>query len=203
VLTTSQWLIRPLWVRIFTLLISLKRPNKTYFSGHKFLLDEFNYHPRVGWQIDPFGHSNTHAWLSSAVGFDALYFGRYENLFVLFYFVNVFMSVNEYLIFLGCDLCSTEPFWDLNNYLILSCFLFSIDYQDHNKRMDEKRMEMIWRGSNSDKDKNVFTGTFWLFSLTFVPVVWFEWLYWKSFLLCILTVFEHIFFTHFDPFPPF
>merc|ERR1719329_985482 len=79
--------------------------------GHKFLKDEFGYMPRVGWQIDPFGHSNTHAWLSSAVGFDALYFGR-------------------------------------------------IDYQDHNKRMVDKTMEMVWRGSASNPDEQVFTGAF-------------------------------------------
>lgn len=46
--------------------------------GHQFLLKELNYRPRVGWQIDPFGHSKTHAWLSSQVGFDALYFGRID-----------------------------------------------------------------------------------------------------------------------------
>lgn len=33
--------------------------------------------PRVGWQIDPFGHSSTQAGLlGAAVGFDALFFGR-------------------------------------------------------------------------------------------------------------------------------
>ena len=64
--------------------------------GHKFLKEEFGYTPTVGWQIDPFGHSNTHAWLSSAVGFDSLFFGR-------------------------------------------------IDYQDHDNRMAEKTMEMIWK----------------------------------------------------------
>jgi len=47
--------------------------------GHKFLKEEFDYTPRVGWQIDPFGHSNTQASLLSAeVGFDALFFGRID-----------------------------------------------------------------------------------------------------------------------------
>lgn len=47
--------------------------------GHKFLIDEFGVVPRVGWQIDPFGHSSTQAALLSAeVGFDALMFGRID-----------------------------------------------------------------------------------------------------------------------------
>jgi alpha-mannosidase len=79
--------------------------------GHRFLKEELDFIPKVGWQIDPFGHSRTHAWLSSEVGFDALYFGR-------------------------------------------------IDYQDHNKRMDEKTMEMVWKGSTSQPDAQVFTGVF-------------------------------------------
>lgn len=79
--------------------------------GHDFLKTELNFTPKVGWQIDPFGHSRTHAWLSSEVGFDALFFGR-------------------------------------------------IDYQDHNKRMAERTMEMVWKGSTSQPDAEVFTGVF-------------------------------------------
>ena len=47
--------------------------------GHSFLLHELGVVPRVGWQIDPFGHSSTQsALLSAEVGFDALYFGRID-----------------------------------------------------------------------------------------------------------------------------
>lgn len=45
--------------------------------GHQFLSKEFGVVPKVGWQIDPFGHSATQGGLlTSSVGFDALYFGR-------------------------------------------------------------------------------------------------------------------------------
>lgn len=47
--------------------------------GHRFLKEEFGYVPTVGWQIDPFGHSSTHAsLLCSEVGFDSLFFGRID-----------------------------------------------------------------------------------------------------------------------------
>ena len=45
--------------------------------GHQFLNRTFGLSPRIGWQVDPFGHSSTQASLmTGALGFDALYFGR-------------------------------------------------------------------------------------------------------------------------------
>lgn len=78
--------------------------------GHDFILKEFGVKPRIGWQVDPFGHSNTNARLFAEMGFDALFFGR-------------------------------------------------LDYQDKNKRMNEKSMEWIWM-PNADSlgtDVNLFT----------------------------------------------
>lgn len=47
--------------------------------GHRYLLKEFGAIPKVGWQIDPFGHSSTQASLLSArLGFEALFFARID-----------------------------------------------------------------------------------------------------------------------------
>jgi len=82
--------------------------------GHRFIKEQFGKTPKVGWQIDPFGHSATQAaLLSGEVGFEALFFGR-------------------------------------------------IDYQDYNVRAQTKRLEWIWRASESlGEEAQVFAGQFW------------------------------------------
>jgi alpha-mannosidase len=48
--------------------------------GHRFLLDEFEFVPKTGWQIDPFGHSATQAaLLTSEVGLGGLFFARIDH----------------------------------------------------------------------------------------------------------------------------
>ncbi|CAF3547776.1 unnamed protein product [Rotaria sp. Silwood1] len=46
--------------------------------GAEFLYNEFGEcgRPKIGWQIDPFGHSREHASILSQMGFDGLFFGR-------------------------------------------------------------------------------------------------------------------------------
>ncbi|MFS7960340.1 putative alpha-mannosidase [Helianthus anomalus] len=52
---------------------------KTY--GHKFIKEQFNVTPRIGWKIDPFSHSAVQACLLGAeVGFDSLFFSRIDCL---------------------------------------------------------------------------------------------------------------------------
>ncbi|XP_043724653.1 probable alpha-mannosidase At5g13980 isoform X2 [Telopea speciosissima] len=81
--------------------------------GHRFIKQEFGVTPRIGWQIDPFGHSAVQAYLLGAeVGFDSLFFAR-------------------------------------------------IDYQDRDKRKNEKSLEFIWRGSKTlGSSAQIFAGAF-------------------------------------------
>ncbi|EFJ24866.1 hypothetical protein SELMODRAFT_100184 [Selaginella moellendorffii] len=47
--------------------------------GHRFLKQEFDVVPRIGWQIDPFGHSAVQAYLlGTELGFDGLFFARID-----------------------------------------------------------------------------------------------------------------------------
>ena len=48
--------------------------------GLRFLIDTFGEcgRPRVGWQIDPFGHSREQASLFAKMGFDGLFIGRLD-----------------------------------------------------------------------------------------------------------------------------
>ncbi|KAI3784614.1 hypothetical protein L1987_43716 [Smallanthus sonchifolius] len=81
--------------------------------GHMFIKREFGKKPRVGWQIDPFGHSAVQAYLLGAeLGFDSLFFAR-------------------------------------------------MDYQDREKRKNEKTLEVVWQGSKSlGSSSQLFTGIF-------------------------------------------
>ncbi|EGC32455.1 hypothetical protein DICPUDRAFT_49593 [Dictyostelium purpureum] len=46
--------------------------------GHQFLWENFGVMPKIGWHIDPFGHSSTQAAIFGAMGFDAFIVGRID-----------------------------------------------------------------------------------------------------------------------------
>jgi len=48
-------------------------------TGHQYLLENFGVQPRIGWQIDPFGHSSITPSLFAAMGFDAMVINRIHH----------------------------------------------------------------------------------------------------------------------------
>lgn len=46
--------------------------------GHEFVKQEFGVTPRIGWHIDPFGHSNANQRLFAEMGFDAFFIARLD-----------------------------------------------------------------------------------------------------------------------------
>lgn len=48
-------------------------------AGHQYLLENFGIQPRIGWQIDPFGHSSITPSLFKEMGFDAMVINRIHH----------------------------------------------------------------------------------------------------------------------------
>lgn len=47
-----------------------------FVEGHQWLSKEFGVAPRVGWNIDAFGHTQANAALFHDLGFEAFFFAR-------------------------------------------------------------------------------------------------------------------------------
>lgn len=50
-----------------------------FILGHRFVFNEFNYTPTVGWAIDPFGHSATQPYLLAQMGINMAIFERINH----------------------------------------------------------------------------------------------------------------------------
>ena len=47
--------------------------------GHEFLNHEFGVQPRIGWDVDTFGHSSANTRLFAEMGFEAMFFSRMDH----------------------------------------------------------------------------------------------------------------------------
>lgn len=47
--------------------------------AHDFLWEQFKIRPRIGWQLDPFGHSAAYAEIFAQMGLETMVFARIEN----------------------------------------------------------------------------------------------------------------------------
>ena len=47
-------------------------------TGHQFLHSEFGVTPKIGWHVDPFGHSLANQYLFSEMGLEAIMFSRID-----------------------------------------------------------------------------------------------------------------------------
>jgi hypothetical protein len=47
--------------------------------GHEFLSQEFGFTPKIGWDIDTFGHSATNTRIFAELGFEAMFFSRIDD----------------------------------------------------------------------------------------------------------------------------
>jgi len=47
-----------------------------FYKGHSWLKDEFGLSPRIGWNLDAFGHTESEAGIFHDLGFEALFFSR-------------------------------------------------------------------------------------------------------------------------------
>ena len=52
---------------------------ENFVIGHEFALKNFGVKPRIGWQLDPFGHSNTNIRIFAELGFDAFFMARIDT----------------------------------------------------------------------------------------------------------------------------
>lgn len=99
--------------------------------GHWYLKQQFNVTPRIGWQIDPFGHSAVQAYL---LGAEVWLYKQFAYSKSLHFSTLPFLSTGSFFFAqLGFD----------------SLYFARIDYQDRAKRKVDKTLEVVWQGSKT------------------------------------------------------
>ena len=125
--------------------------------GHRFIKEEFGIVPRIGWQIDPFGHSAVQAYLLGAEVSLSLYLA-------LKLLLTYSLSCSKHIkcikskpiksqMIERTSICTSLT--NIGQFLLFvqlgfdSLFFGRIDYQDRAKRINEKSLEFVWQGSKS------------------------------------------------------
>jgi lysosomal alpha-mannosidase len=112
--------------------------DKQYLGDFRKLNDSFGDcgRPKIGWQIDPFGHSREMASIFAQLGFDGLLLGRidYQDK------VNKFATKTMEMVWKGSDNIDAEIFTGAmyNTYAPPSGFCFDIMCNDE-PLVDDKR----------------------------------------------------------------
>ena len=52
---------------------------RNFELAHDFVFEEFGVRPKIGWQLDPFGHSASIATVFAEMGLEAMVFARIEK----------------------------------------------------------------------------------------------------------------------------
>ena len=143
--------------------------------GHRFIKEEFGIVPRIGWQIDPFGHSAVQAYLLGAEVSLSLYLA-------LKILLSYSLSCSKHIkcikskpiksqMIERTSICTSLT--NIGQFLLFvqlgfdSLFFGRIDYQDRAKRINEKSLEFVWQGSKSLGSSAQVKSEFFFFFLFF------------------------------------
>lgn len=84
--------------------------------GHRFILDEFGKKPRVGWQIDPFGHSAVQAYLLGAEVYP------FDDFILCLFMRYKISSIGSYAILTAEDICFPLATLSCCSWALTPCF---------------------------------------------------------------------------------
>lgn len=110
--------------------------------GAQFIKDQFGVRPKVGWQIDPFGHTNQNGRLFADIGFDAVGLNRID------YRLKEYMKANKTLEFI----------WRTSNTLGEEHDIFVHMMDNHYCEPDECDMGIWTVGPDSPDHQWIYNG---------------------------------------------